>query len=141
MSGWRNGSVVKSSDCSSRGPELKSQQPHGGSQPSLLVCVKSVNSVLLTNQSIYKNQPNHTVQVKFVQIKYSNTSTQRKYGNNLLAGSVIISVSLYILYLYRDKANHLNGTHGKCVNYTSKSCTEDILIDILLSPTSPMQKP
>jgi len=32
--GWRDGSVVKSTDCSSRDPEFKSQQPHGGSQPS-----------------------------------------------------------------------------------------------------------
>jgi hypothetical protein len=31
---WRDGSVVKSIDCSSRGPEFNSQQPHGGSQPS-----------------------------------------------------------------------------------------------------------
>jgi hypothetical protein len=30
--GWRDGSVVKSTDCSSEGPEFKSQQPHGGSQ-------------------------------------------------------------------------------------------------------------
>jgi len=29
--GWRDGSAVKSTDCSSRGPEVKSQQPHGGS--------------------------------------------------------------------------------------------------------------
>jgi hypothetical protein len=27
--------VVKSTDCSSEGPEFKSQQPHGGSQPSI----------------------------------------------------------------------------------------------------------
>jgi hypothetical protein len=27
--------VVKSTDCSSKGPEFKSQQPHGGSQPSV----------------------------------------------------------------------------------------------------------
>jgi hypothetical protein len=27
--GWRVGSVVKSTDCSSRGPEFKSQKPHG----------------------------------------------------------------------------------------------------------------
>jgi hypothetical protein len=33
--GWRDGSVVKSSDCSFRGPEFNSQQPHGGSQPSV----------------------------------------------------------------------------------------------------------
>jgi hypothetical protein len=31
--GWRDGSSVKSTDCSSEGPEFKSQQPHGGSQP------------------------------------------------------------------------------------------------------------
>jgi hypothetical protein len=30
----RDGSVVKSTDYSSKGPEFKSQQPHGGSQPS-----------------------------------------------------------------------------------------------------------
>jgi hypothetical protein len=34
--GWRDGgSMVKSADCSSEGPEFKSQQPHGGLQPSL----------------------------------------------------------------------------------------------------------
>jgi hypothetical protein len=33
---WRNGSEVKSTDCSSRGPEFNSQQPHGGSQPSVV---------------------------------------------------------------------------------------------------------
>jgi hypothetical protein len=33
--GWRDGSVVKSADCSSEGPEVKSQQLHGGSQPSV----------------------------------------------------------------------------------------------------------
>jgi hypothetical protein len=26
---------LKSTDCSSKGPEFKSQQPHGGSQPSI----------------------------------------------------------------------------------------------------------
>jgi hypothetical protein len=30
--GWRDGSVVKSTSCSSRGPEFNSQQSHGGSQ-------------------------------------------------------------------------------------------------------------
>jgi hypothetical protein len=34
--GWRDGSTVKNTDCSSRGPEFKSQQPHGGSQPSVM---------------------------------------------------------------------------------------------------------
>jgi hypothetical protein len=34
--GWRDGSAVKSTDCSSRGLEFKSQQPHGGSQPHVI---------------------------------------------------------------------------------------------------------
>jgi hypothetical protein len=35
--GWRDGSAVKNTDCSSEGPEFKShQQPHGGSQPSII---------------------------------------------------------------------------------------------------------
>jgi hypothetical protein len=34
--GWRDGSAVKSTDCSSGGPKFKSQQPHGGSQPSIM---------------------------------------------------------------------------------------------------------
>jgi hypothetical protein len=36
LGGWRDGSVVKITDCSSEGPEFKSQQPHGGSQPSVM---------------------------------------------------------------------------------------------------------
>jgi hypothetical protein len=34
--GWRNGSVVKGTDYSSRGPEFNHQQPHGGSQPYVI---------------------------------------------------------------------------------------------------------
>ena len=50
--GWRDGSAVKSTYCSSRGPEFKSQQPHGGSQPSvmrsdaLFWCVRSATVYL-----------------------------------------------------------------------------------------------
>jgi hypothetical protein len=33
---WRGGSVVKSTDCSSKGPEFNSQQPHGASQSSVI---------------------------------------------------------------------------------------------------------
>jgi hypothetical protein len=33
---WRDGSAVKSTDCTSRDPEFNSQQPHGGSQPSVM---------------------------------------------------------------------------------------------------------
>jgi hypothetical protein len=32
---WWDGSVVKSTDYSSKGSKFKSQQPHGGSQPSV----------------------------------------------------------------------------------------------------------
>ena len=34
--GWRDGSVVKSTYCSSRGPEFNSQPLYGGSQPSIM---------------------------------------------------------------------------------------------------------
>jgi hypothetical protein len=34
--GWRDGSAVKSTDRSSRGPEFNSQYPHGGLQPSVM---------------------------------------------------------------------------------------------------------
>jgi hypothetical protein len=36
IEGWRDDSTVKSTDCSSRGPEFNSQKPHGGSQPSVI---------------------------------------------------------------------------------------------------------
>ena len=36
QAGEIDGSVVRSTDCSSEGPEFKSQQPHGGSQPSVM---------------------------------------------------------------------------------------------------------
>jgi hypothetical protein len=48
LSGWRDGSAMKSTDCSSQGPEFNSQQPHGGSQPCIMgircplpVCLKT----------------------------------------------------------------------------------------------------
>jgi hypothetical protein len=34
--GWQDGSVGKNTDYSSEGPEFKSQQPHGGSQPLVM---------------------------------------------------------------------------------------------------------
>jgi hypothetical protein len=36
IEGWRDGSMVKSTDCSSRDPEFNYQKPHGGSQPSVI---------------------------------------------------------------------------------------------------------
>jgi hypothetical protein len=63
VKGWRDGSaVVKSTDCSSEGPEFKSQQPHGGSQlsimrpdPPLLGCLKTATVYLcIINKSLKK---------------------------------------------------------------------------------------
>jgi hypothetical protein len=34
--GWRDGSAVESTDCSFRGPEFNSYQPHGGLQPPVM---------------------------------------------------------------------------------------------------------
>jgi hypothetical protein len=36
LPGLEDGSVVKSTDCSHRGPQFNSQQPYGGSQPSVM---------------------------------------------------------------------------------------------------------
>ena len=41
--GCRDGSVVMSTACSSRGPEFNSQQPHGGPQPSVIDLMLSSN--------------------------------------------------------------------------------------------------
>ena len=34
--GWRDGSEIKGTGCSSRGPQFNSQQPHGGLQPPVM---------------------------------------------------------------------------------------------------------
>jgi hypothetical protein len=34
--GWRDGSAANSTDCSAKGPVFNSQQPHGGSHPSVM---------------------------------------------------------------------------------------------------------
>jgi hypothetical protein len=36
LESWLRSSEVKSTSCSSRGPEFDSQQPHGGSQSSVM---------------------------------------------------------------------------------------------------------
>jgi hypothetical protein len=61
--GWRDGSGVKSTDCSSEGPEFKSQQPHGGSQPSIMrpdalfwVSEDSYNVLRYNNKEIFKKK-------------------------------------------------------------------------------------
>jgi hypothetical protein len=39
--GWRDGSAVKSTDCSSKGCEFNSQQPRGSSQSFVMVQMPS----------------------------------------------------------------------------------------------------
>jgi hypothetical protein len=36
LGGWWDDSAGKNTDCSSKGPEFKSQQPHGGLQPPIM---------------------------------------------------------------------------------------------------------
>jgi hypothetical protein len=52
VEGWRDVSAVKSTDCFSRGPEFNSQQPHGGSQPSVMVTDKLFWCVSENNYSV-----------------------------------------------------------------------------------------
>jgi hypothetical protein len=58
--GWRDGSAVKSTDCSSSVPEFNYQQPHGASQPSvigcpLLVCLKTASVLIYKINKFYIN--------------------------------------------------------------------------------------
>jgi hypothetical protein len=56
--GWRDGSEVKSTDCSSRGPDFNSQQPHGGSQPPVMRSDTPSSGVSEDNYSVlmYNNK-------------------------------------------------------------------------------------
>jgi hypothetical protein len=62
--GWRDGSVVKSTDCSSRGLEFNSQQPHDGSQPfgmrsdALSWCV-TIYSHIINKYIFFKQKGDH----------------------------------------------------------------------------------
>jgi hypothetical protein len=49
---WRDGSAVKSTDCFLRVPEFNSQQPHGGSQPSV-ICIYYICIYTHTHIHIY----------------------------------------------------------------------------------------
>ena len=50
--GYRDGSADKGTDCSSRGPEFKSQLPHGGSQPSVMRSDAHSSGVSEDNDSV-----------------------------------------------------------------------------------------
>jgi allophanate hydrolase subunit 2 len=51
--GWRDGSEVKSTDCSHVGPEFGSQQPYGGSQPSVMGSDAHSTGVCLKIATVY----------------------------------------------------------------------------------------
>ena len=51
---WRDGSAVKSIDCSSEGPEFKFQQPQGGSQPSVMKSDALSSSVYEDSYSVLR---------------------------------------------------------------------------------------
>jgi hypothetical protein len=72
--------VVKNTDCSSEGPEFKSQQPHGGSQPSvmrsdppLLVCLKTATVYLdiIINKSLGRSESGRSEQRSYIQFPAS----------------------------------------------------------------------
>jgi hypothetical protein len=69
MWGWTDGSAVKSTDCSSTGPEFKSLQPHGGSQPSIMRsdalfwCIKTATMYLdiIVNKSLGQSKQRSSI--------------------------------------------------------------------------------
>jgi hypothetical protein len=66
--------VVKSTDCSSEGPEFKSQQPHSGSQPSV---IRSVTLFwCLKTATVYL----HTIINKSKKKKIKKKKEKRKDG-------------------------------------------------------------
>jgi hypothetical protein len=68
--GWRDGSAGKSTDCSPKGPEFNSQQPHGGSHDALFWCSEDSYSVLIIINKIFELQCTHIHKI--------NTKKKRK---------------------------------------------------------------
>jgi hypothetical protein len=92
---WRDGSEVKSTDYSSRGPEFSSQQPHGGSQPSVmesdsLFWCENSYSVLIINQSINQSI-NQLINKSLCQREWGRSEKEEKNASirkiRLLPGS------------------------------------------------------
>jgi hypothetical protein len=46
------GEIVKSTSCSSRGPEFNSQQPHGGSQPSFFFFLRFIYLFIICKYTV-----------------------------------------------------------------------------------------
>ena len=55
---WRDDSEVKSTDCSHIGPEFNSQQPHGGSQSSIMGSDAHSTGVCLKTGTVYSYKEN-----------------------------------------------------------------------------------
>jgi hypothetical protein len=77
--GWRDGAVVKSPDCFSRGPEFNSQQPHGGSQPSVMGTDALFWSVWREQQCIHTHKINKSVQIKKKTINFFLSMKRLRY--------------------------------------------------------------
>jgi hypothetical protein len=96
---WRDGSAVKSNDCSSRGPEFNSQQPHGGWQPSvmrsdaffldvwrLLLCTVYSYSIHKINKSVFKQKKDmHPFVSPWVGLGKPNLEKKRSLGCLLMS--------------------------------------------------------
>ena len=69
VGGWRDGSVVKSTGYSSRGPEFKSQHPHGSSRLSVTPVwdIRSVRSADIHADKTSPHLPSHKVIIKLSQ--------------------------------------------------------------------------
>ena len=75
--GWRDGSVIKNTGCSCRGPRFSSQHPHGGSQPS----VTPAPGNLMPSSGLSWHPPTHTETPTYThkQVK-QNRRIQRNQG-------------------------------------------------------------
>jgi hypothetical protein len=82
--GWRDGSVVKSTDGSSRGPEFNSQQLHGGSQPSIMGSDALFWCVWRKQQCIHINKGNKSLLKKKNLERMYSSKTDESWWNFLL---------------------------------------------------------
>jgi hypothetical protein len=79
--GWRDDSAVKSTDCSSRGPEFNPQQPHGSSQPSVMGSKALFWRVQRWLQYTHMHEINRKMFKKNKQTNLSQTDQKREDPN------------------------------------------------------------
>jgi hypothetical protein len=71
--------VIKTTDCSSRGPEFNSEQLHGGSQPSVMGSVMPSSGVSQDSYTVF-------IYIKLINksfLKSSFKSSFYQYSNNI----------------------------------------------------------